>query len=272
MFLKIKINCLVSYALLFLLCSCGITGYGAQNSEIRKPIYHYVKAGDSLYTIGKKYKVEPDSILLINDIHDPTSLQPGVKLLVGYRYVDSEDNPIRRASIKSKNSTAGKIIVKPRSDDKGNSELSWPVSVGEIVSDFGPRNGSFHDGIDISCPTGTPVYASHTGVVVYAGDRLSGYGNLVVLRHNTGFTTVYAHNSRILVEEGDTIKKGQYIAQVGSTGHASGPHLHYEIRVKDNHGRYVAVDPVPILNGESQPKVKYRVNESLTGLIARIFN
>lgn len=269
MFINRKVNLFLAILLFPLLCSCGISGYGAQYSEIRKPIYHYVKNGDSVYTISKRYKIEPDSILLINDINDYRNLQTGQKLLVGYRYSNSETVSEK---LKSKNNSPGKIIVKPRTEDKGNGELSWPVSVGEIVSEFGPRNGSFHDGIDISCPTGTPVYASHSGVIVYAGDRLSGYGNLVVLRHNTGFTTVYAHNSRIFVSDGETVKKGQYIAQVGATGHATGPHLHYEIRVKDNLGRYVAVDPMPILNGQSQPKVKYRVNESLTGLIARIFN
>ncbi len=256
-----------------LLCSCGISGYGAQHSEIRKPIYHYVKNGDSVYTISKKYNIQPDSILLINDIENNKELLPGQKLLVGYRYSDSSQSDVTSEKIlTSKRTSPAKIVVNPRAEDKGNGELSWPVSVGEIVSDFGPRNGNFHDGIDISCASGTPVYASHSGVVVYAGDRLSGYGNLVVLRHKTGFTTVYAHNSRIFVSDGETVKKGQYIAQVGSTGHASGPHLHFEIRVKDNFGRYVAVDPYPILNGQSQPKVKYRVNESLTGLIARIFN
>lgn len=253
------------------LSACGLSGYGAQSSEIRRPVYYIVKDGDTIYSITKKYKVEADSLLLLNDINDPQNLQTGQKLLIGYHYYN-EESSIFKAKNRNNSKIARKTIIRQQDENSSNGELSWPVAIGEIVSEFGPRNGSFHDGLDISCPVGTPVYASHSGVVVYSGNRLSGYGNLIVIRHKTGLTTVYAHNSALLVDEGENVKKGQLIARVGATGHATGPHLHYEIRVKDNFGRYAAVDPMPILSGQSQPKVKYRVNESLTALIAKIFN
>ena len=151
-------------------------------------------------------------------------------------------------------------------------ELLWPVSTGHVVSGFGPRSGTFHDGIDVSCPEGTPVYAAHAGTVIYAGDKISGYGNLLVVRHDTGLTTIYAHNSELLVESGDRIKRGQNISEVGSTGHASGPHLHFEVRMRDSQGRYVAVDPLPLLTGEPDARLRYRVNETLTPILSRLFN
>ena len=90
-------------------------------------------------------------------------------------------------------------------------------------------NRSFHKGMDIASWTGAPIQATADGVVEYAG--ISGtFGKVVVLQHNYGYRTVYAHCSQLLVDKGDIIKKGQVIAQVGSTGLSTGPHLHYEVR------------------------------------------
>ena len=104
----------------------------------------------------------------------------------------------------------------------------WPVR-GEVSSGFGERDGKPHDGIDIRAPQGTPVKASATGDVVYAG-KMSGYGNLLVLRHDSNYFTAYAHNEELLVKEGKKVSQGDVISKVGDTGHASGYHLHFEIR------------------------------------------
>jgi murein DD-endopeptidase MepM/ murein hydrolase activator NlpD len=110
----------------------------------------------------------------------------------------------------------------------------WPV-FGNILSDFGwrvhPVTGAqrLHKGIDIPSWTGAPIKSSADGLVVYAGWS-SGFGNVVVVDHNFGFRTIYAHASRLLVDRGDLVRKGQVIAQVGSTGISTGPHLHYEVR------------------------------------------
>jgi murein DD-endopeptidase MepM/ murein hydrolase activator NlpD len=140
------------------------------------------------------------------------------------------------------------------------------------VSGFGPRSGSFHDGVDIACPEGTQVFASHSGTVVYSDNKLSGYGNLVILRHSTGLLSVYAHNSRLLVSAGQKVTRGQLIAESGATGHATGPHVHFEVRIRDSQNRYVAVDPLPLLTGEGNTSVRYRVNETLSPLLSRFFN
>lgn len=149
-------------------------------------------------------------------------------------------------------------------------ELSWPVAYGRVASAFGPRDSSFHDGLDIASDEGLPVRAAHSGKVVYAGNRLSGYGNLVILRHQSGLLTIYAHNSRLNVEVGDKVYRGAIIALLGHTGHASGPHVHFEVRLKDRLGRYVAVDPMPLL-GPAGGKPRFRVNESLTPLFAGLW-
>ncbi len=106
----------------------------------------------------------------------------------------------------------------------------WPVK-GVITSRFGRRHGRWHDGVDIAAPRGTPVHAAADGVVIYADRRLTGYGNLVIIRHAHELFTAYAHNERMLVKQGERVRRGQVIATVGATGRATGPHLHFEIRI-----------------------------------------
>ena len=110
-----------------------------------------------------------------------------------------------------------------------SSGLVWPVS-GPVTSGFGMRWGRMHTGIDIAVPTGTPVLASASGTVVYAG-WMSGYGNLVAVDHGGGLSTSYAHNSSVLVSVGQHVEQGDVVSISGSTGHSTGPHVHFEVRV-----------------------------------------
>ena len=116
----------------------------------------------------------------------------------------------------------------------------WPVN-GTVTSGFGWRWGRMHEGIDISAPSGTAIWAAAAGTVIYAG-WLGGYGNLVVVDHGNGLSTAYAHASAILVGVGQSVEQGETVALVGSTGHSTGPHLHFEVRLRD-----AAVDPLPAL-------------------------
>jgi peptidoglycan hydrolase-like protein with peptidoglycan-binding domain len=118
--------------------------------------------------------------------------------------------------------------------------LAWPLHL-EVGDPFGPRGTRFHTGIDIPANRGAPVAAARTGRVVFA-DRAGGFGLLVVIAHGSGVRTFYAHLSRITVDVGEHVAAGARIGRVGSTGHSSGPHLHFEVRVRN-----AAVDPLPSL-------------------------
>jgi murein DD-endopeptidase MepM/ murein hydrolase activator NlpD len=119
--------------------------------------------------------------------------------------------------------------------------MLWPVQ-GPLSSPFGRRWGHVHDGIDVAVAEDTPVRAACDGVVAYAGNKLRGYGNLVILSHDGKLATVYAHNRALDVHEGDRVLRGQIIAHSGQTGHATAPHLHFEVR-KDS----IARDPLGYL-------------------------
>lgn len=135
----------------------------------------------------------------------------------------------------------------------------WPVE-GKFSSGFGmrihPKIGrkKFHSGIDFSAPSGTPVHATADGIISVA-TWSKGNGNIVVIEHGHGFSTVYAHNSRIDVKAGQTVKRGQIIAATGSTGNATGPHVHYEVW---KNGKFV--NPATFVSAE--PKKKPEVDEA----------
>jgi murein DD-endopeptidase MepM/ murein hydrolase activator NlpD len=106
----------------------------------------------------------------------------------------------------------------------------WPVS-GRVISDFGANaNGGKNDGINIAAAWGTPIHASASGTVSYAGSELKDYGNLVLVKHSGGYTTAYAHAERLVVSRGDVVSRGQVIGYAGQTGDVSTPQLHFEIR------------------------------------------
>ncbi|MBS6479959.1 MAG: peptidoglycan DD-metalloendopeptidase family protein [Dialister sp.] len=118
----------------------------------------------------------------------------------------------------------------------GSGILGYPCS-GPITSPFGYRihpifgTTIYHSGIDIGVDEGTPVHAADSGVVIYSGSGLTGYGNVVIIDHGNGLSTLYAHNSALLVSEGESVSKGQVVAYSGMTGYATGPHVHFEVRV-----------------------------------------
>ncbi len=119
--------------------------------------------------------------------------------------------------------------------------LAWPLQA-VLSSPFGPRGVGFHPGIDLAAATGTPVGAAAPGRVVFAGFDGGGYGNLVEVAHGGGVVSMYAHLSAVTVRLGASVATGSRVGRVGATGEATGPHLHFEVRV-----RGAAVDPIPAL-------------------------
>jgi murein DD-endopeptidase MepM/ murein hydrolase activator NlpD len=123
-----------------------------------------------------------------------------------------------------------------------SSKLRWPVS-GRVIAGFGGRpDGTHNDGINMSVPLGTEVHAAESGVVAYAGSELKGYGNLVLLRHDNGWVTAYAHNDELLVKRGDKVTRGQVIGKAGKTGTVDQPQVHFELRQGSK-----PVDPTPFM-------------------------
>jgi hypothetical protein len=120
--------------------------------------------------------------------------------------------------------------------------LAWPMTAHVVGDRFGPRGDRFHSGIDLPAPMGTPVYAARSGEVVWAGWREGGWGFLVIVAHGHGERSMYAHLSRIDVRVGVWIGQGVRVGLVGASGHATGPHLHFELRVRN-----AAVDPLRTL-------------------------
>jgi murein DD-endopeptidase MepM/ murein hydrolase activator NlpD len=202
----------------------GLAACGGGPAGIR----HRVERGENLYRIGKAYGVTFQELARVNEIDDPDRIEVGQELVIPHatRHLPvelitperaQEDRPTRREL------------------PQGPTPFVWPVPGGVPFSDFGPRGATHHDGIDISSPVGTPVRAARAGRVIYA-DTLRGYGNLVILEHDDGYATVYAHNRENRATPGEEVRQGEIIAEVGDTGTASGPNLHFEIR-KDNVAR-----------------------------------
>jgi murein DD-endopeptidase MepM/ murein hydrolase activator NlpD len=194
----------------------------------RGGIYHRVRPGENLYRIGKAYGVQFEKLAQINRIGDPHRIMVGQRIFV--------PGATRRLPV-TMITPERAWISRPRQRElpKGKRPFVWPVDRGRLTSRFGPRGGTFHDGIDIGAPQGTPVYAARGGQVIY-NDQLRGYGNVIILRHGGGYASVYAHNSAHVVPVGAQVRQGQLIARVGETGRTTGPNLHFEVR-KDNVAR-----------------------------------
>ena len=153
-------------------------------------------------------------------------------------HVEAAPAPVAKAAVASEPAAPAAPSPKPESapscgDATGAKvpPFRWPAR-GAVTSAFGMRGGELHEGIDISSQSGMVVRAAAAGTVVFS-DRKPGYGRVIFLKHARGYQTVYAHNQDNLVMTGARVEQGELIADMGSTGEASGPHLHFEIRVGD---------------------------------------
>ncbi|MES1209097.1 MAG: LysM peptidoglycan-binding domain-containing M23 family metallopeptidase [Pseudomonadota bacterium] len=173
-----------------------------------------VGEGDTLDGLARAAGVPPEDILEANGLDAAAQVRPGLSLFV----LDGPPAPMPAPP-----SPAPAGAGRP---------LQWPLTTVAVTigSPFGARWGKPHEGIDLPAPVGTPVFAAADGQVVYAGHGLRGYGNLVVVKHAGDLLTVYAHNSALLVSQGQPVRAGDRIALVGQSGHATGPHLHFEVR------------------------------------------
>lgn len=205
--------------------------------ETPRGSWYVVSRGESLDSIAKRAGVPPEDILEINGLARAEDVRPGRLIFLLAPESEPEPEP------QSFSSGAAHAVAGPPA---GGGRLRWPlVNVPRTIgSPFGTRDGRAHEGVDLPAPAGTPVIAAADGEVVYVGDGIRGYGNLVVLQHPGDLLTVYAHNSAVYVTQGQAVRAGDRVAAVGQTGRASGPHLHFEVRQGQ-----IPRDPMSYLHG-----------------------
>lgn len=188
-------------------------------------VVHKVKRGETIYRIAKSYGIPVRELMEVNDLRDPRQLEVGMDLFVPGATLVREVPPLPPGTVPEREPPEPEASAAAH---YGSGSLRWPVK-GVLYSRFGVRQGQRHDGIDISAPEGTGIGAAASGTVIYTGAQ-AGYGAIVILRHESGLLTLYAHASEILVGQGERVDAGHPIAKVGRSGRTSGPHLHFEVR------------------------------------------
>lgn len=245
MFLDICINqqwYLKPFRILIICASLSACVGGPQEAPVshRKPPpstklnYHIVSAGETLYSIAWRYSLDYKQLARRNGISRSYTIYPGQKLMLNLtkKKIYPPVKPVKPVSKpkspkRSKSQTTSKVAkVTPKS--KTNSMAwRWPVK-GKLLRKFSAGSG-LNKGIDIVGKLGEPVTSAAPGHVVYAGRGLRGYGNLLIIKHNEKFLSAYAHSRKLLVKEGQRVKAGQKIAEIGSSG-TDRNKLHFEIR------------------------------------------
>lgn len=198
-----------------------------QQTVVIEKVY-IVQPKDTLYRIARENDTTVEELKRLNSLTS-NSLTVGQKL-----YLAGSPRPVDQATMDRL--TEEELLKK----DKIRNDLVLPVE-GRVLSEYGLRNGRPHKGIDLAAKNGTPIYAVLEGTVVFSGVQ-GAYGNVVVLEHPDFVMTVYAHNEKNLVKVGEKVEKAQQIATAGSTGNASGSHLHFEYRIKGK-----AINPRKVL-------------------------
>ncbi|MCD6385280.1 M23 family metallopeptidase [Candidatus Sumerlaeota bacterium] len=249
--------------------------------------YYRAKKGESLREIATRYGFEEEVLRRLNSVSPGKRFGGGELIFIPASAVRKKPHPPKQspsrptlASAKTKISVANakkvktsktskktstrysknKTLTKKYSKNKSHSTTRSAKSIkprqkfimpvnGKITRKFFKRKSAHHYGIDIAAPEGTPIRASRSGKVIYSDNVIPGFGNMVILDHNDGFTTLYAHNKKNLVKVNQFVKQGTKIALVGHSGNATGNHLHFEIRYNAE-----PVDPMKYLTHTSGKK------------------
>ncbi len=229
---------------------------------------HTVQPGETLFSIARTYNVSHTAIATLNGISPNTMVQTGQSLRIPgaggaaaqpaapaaetqVAMLDPQPStPPAATTPAPTNSVAAQPAAPastaaapaPTQAAKQDDGFRWPLR-GPILVGFGKQaDGERNDGINLAAPAGTPVHAAGNGKVIYAGNELEGYGNLILIQHDDDWVSAYAHNSELKVSRGETVKSGQMIAAVGDSGSVDKPQLHFELRRSST-----PVDPLPHL-------------------------
>lgn len=215
----------------FALSGCGSGGGSESFTSTGSERSYTVQPGDTVYHIATKFGVSVGRLMTANGLSDPRELRVGQTLTI------PGSHPVTVLS----STPHGYSNAMPYRGMRESRQFAWPVAEGVVSSGFGIRNGAMHEGVDIAAPAGTPVLAADNGVVVFSG-VLHGYGNTVIIQHDDHYATVYGHDERNFVREGDHVSRGQMIGEIGTSGRTTGANLHFEVR-HDN----VARNPLAFL-------------------------
>ena len=237
------------------------------------PAVHFVNRGDTLMNIARRNHISVVELARANGLAPSARLKLGMKINVPTRSAAAaqpahaatmaaaqpvaapvppvtrlatatDTQKARLAQASAADEPVAQSPVKAAEATGALPTFRWPAR-GKVIAAYGAKtNGKVNDGINLAVPEGTPIKAADDGVVAYAGNELKGYGNLVLIRHNNGYVTAYAHASELDVKRGDVIKRGQVIAKSGQTGEVQSPQLHFEIRKGST-----PVDPLQFLSG-----------------------
>jgi murein DD-endopeptidase MepM/ murein hydrolase activator NlpD len=204
-----------------------------------------VRRGETFWTVAEKFSIDPHSFATLNRLSKPYALMEGQEVVLPAgataKTTSTPRSPAQGVKSGARVASAPPSVSQAPIDTPSG-RFIWPVS-GKMLQGFGPMaNGQRSDGLKIAAPEGAPIRAADAGTVVYAGDDLPGYGNLVLVKHEGGWITAYANARRILVKEGAKVSKGDVIAEVGATGRAKQAGLHFELRKGPR-----PVDPLPAL-------------------------
>lgn len=212
---------------------------------------HVVQKGETLYSIAFRYGWDLNSLAQRNNIAAPYTIYPGQ--IISLSATTKPTATVAKTSTGATNKTAAQTTTKASTKSTATATTTgtaskaqavsggwqWPAN-GMLISGFSP-SGSLNKGVDIAGKEGDPILAASAGTVVYAGNNLRGYGELLIIKHNDSYVSAYAHNSKLLVKEGQKVTAGQRIANMGSTG-TDRVKLHFEIRLNGK-----PVDPTKYL-------------------------
>ena len=222
--------------------------------RIPPPVVYTVKAGDTLLSVSRRFSIDPRSLANLNDIALETPLKPGQRLALPALVRDSQAQaspaprvataapvrpsdtspPTRPRPVQTASSAPPPAEPEPPSAAvaaaAGKGRFVWPVK-GDILSGYGPKGpGQRNDGVNISAEAGAPVLAAAAGQVVYAGNTIPGFGNLVVIKHPDGWTSLYGNLGKIAVKIRAEVTQGQALGVAGLSGPVDRPQVHFEVR------------------------------------------
>ncbi|MEM9169957.1 MAG: peptidoglycan DD-metalloendopeptidase family protein [Pseudomonadota bacterium] len=203
---------------------------------------YVVRPGDTLYSIARATGLPVSGVARANGLEPPFTLAVGQRLAVPAAGQTVVAAPAPQPTVRTQ--TVSYANPAPAMQSRA-SLFDWPVK-GAVIGRYGMGGlGRRNEGVNIAAPVGTPVRAAADGEVVYRGNEVDGYGNLLLIKHADDFVTAYAHNDVLLVRKGQRVTKGQIIAKVGQTGDAVEPQLHFEIRQN-----LKSIDPLAMLDAQ----------------------